>query len=270
MSATVTRPMRYAWNMSGAYAPAIGKLKLLVFILTMHYLRLWDNAASSRVDYFIANSHNVRRRIWKYYRRDAKVIFPPCDVDRFSISDKIEDYYLLVSRLVPYKRVDLAVRAFSENGRRLVVVGSGPEESSLKSIAGKNIEFLGWLDDEAMPALYAGCRALVFPGEEDFGIVPVEAQCAGRPVIAYGRGGALETVLPEKTGIFFQEQTVEALNEAVRTMEPNLERFDPQVIRAHAETFSPQVFRQEMRSHIVRCLEDHKRSLEDHAPPRSQ
>ena len=193
-------------NMAHEYTSDMGRLKKLIFDLIMHYLRQWDYGASARVDYFVANSHNVRRRIWKYYRRDAKVIYPPCDVERFQVSDAFDDYYLLVTRLVKYKRADLAVKAFAENGKRLVVVGSGPEEIALRRIAPKNIEFVGRLDDEAIRSVYARCRALVFPGEEDLGIVPLEAQASGRPVIAYGKGGALETVIPEKTGLFFTEQ----------------------------------------------------------------
>jgi glycosyltransferase involved in cell wall biosynthesis len=178
-------------------------------------------------------------------------------VDRFSVSDSVDDYYLLVTRLVGYKRADLAVQAFAQNGKRLVVVGKGPEENALKAMASKNIEFVGWLSDEAIGPVYARCRALVFPGEEDLGIVPLEAQASGRPVIAYGRGGALETVLPDKTGLFFHQQTTEALNEAVEKLENRLDRFEPEAIRKHSEGFGRQRFIDEMRSHIRWCLDDH-------------
>ncbi len=254
-------PMRYAWNMAREYTADMGMLKKVVFDVIMHYLRQWDHGASARVDYFVANSHNVRRRIRKYYRRDAKVIYPPCDVERFSVSDSVDDYYLLVTRLVKYKRADLAVKAFAENGKRLVVVGRGPEEESLKRIAPKNIEFVGWLSDEAIRSVYARSRALIFPGEEDLGIVPLEAQASGRPVIAYGKGGVLETVVPNKTGLFFPEQTTEALNEAVHRFEHCLDQFDPYAIHKHAEGFGRQRFVAAMRSHIAWCLEDHAATM---------
>ncbi len=181
-------PMRYAWNMFQDYAHGIGRVKELAMSLVMHYLRLWDYAAAARVDHFVANSRTVRNRIRKYYRRESTIIHPPVDVDRFHEGGTSGDYYLCLSRLVGYKRIDVAVDAFSQSGRRLVVVGKGPEAENLKSRAAKNVEFVGAVSDEERDALYLGCKAFVFPGEEDFGIVMAEAQAAGKPVIAYGKG----------------------------------------------------------------------------------
>ncbi|MCF6291489.1 MAG: glycosyltransferase [Desulfobacterales bacterium] len=250
-------PMRYAWSHYQDYLHGMGRGKKIITALLMHYLRSWDYGAAARVDYFIANSRVVRDRIRKYYRRDAKVIYPPCGVERFQVSDRSDDYYLCVSRLVGYKRIDLAVRAFKENGQRLVVAGAGPEMQRLKSMAGKNIEFAGWVSDRELALLYADCKALVFPGEEDFGIVVVEAQATGKPVIAYGRGGALETVLPGRTGLFFYEKTPAALNEAIERFERKPDFFDPQVIRRNANRFSRERFADELAQYIQWCLEDH-------------
>ena len=231
--------------------------KRTAFTLLMHYLRQWDLNASRRVDYFVANSENVRRRIRKYYGREARVIYPPCDVDRFQLSDRTEDYYLFVGRLVGYKRADLAIRACSQSKRRLLVVGGGPEESRLKSLAASCVEFMGQQPDDRLAELYARCRALIFPAEEDFGLVPVEAQAAGRPVVAYGRGGAVETVLPDRTGVFFQEQTVDALLEALKRLEGMEDRFDPEVIRNQAGQFGRKRFIAEMERFLVWCMRDH-------------
>lgn len=251
-------PMRYAWHMFNEYRDAWRGLPRVAFSLAMHYLRLWDQSAARRVDYFVANSQTVRRRINTFYRREAKVIHPPCDLDRFEVSGRVDDYYLFVGRLVRYKRADLAVEVFSKTNRRLVVVGSGPEEKALKSKAAKNVEFLGWVSDDEIAKLYSHCRALVFPGEEDFGIVPVEAQASGRPVIAYGKGGATETIVPETTGMFFHEQTPESLNAALQAFETAQESFDPLVIRRHAERFGANRFRDEFERFLGRCLEEHQ------------
>ena len=250
-------PMRYAWNMAHEYVRGAGFFKRTAFTLLMHYLRQWDLNASRRVDYFVANSENVRRRIRKYYGREARVIYPPCDVDRFQLSDRTEDYYLFVGRLVGYKRADLAVRACSQSERRLLVVGGGPEESRLKSLAAPCVEFMGRQPDDRLAELYARCRALIFPAEEDFGLVPVEAQASGRPVVAYGRGGAVETVLPDRTGVFFQEQTVDALLEALKRLEGMEDRFDPEVIRNQAGQFGRKRFIAEMERFLVWCMRDH-------------
>ncbi len=251
-------PMRYAWSMAREYMRGHGILMRGILSLVMHYLRMWDQSASSRVDYFACNSKTVKERIWKYYRREATIIYPPCDVDAVNVSLHDDGYYLFVGRLVGYKRADLAVKSFSRSGRRLVVVGNGPQERALKSIASRNIEFLGWVGDQELRSLYAQCSAVVFPGEEDFGIVPVEAQACGKPVIAYGRGGATETVIPGKTGLWFEEQTVDALESAVSQFERAAESFDPHFIRSHAEKFNEARFKQEFRAFTESCLENHR------------
>jgi glycosyltransferase involved in cell wall biosynthesis len=252
-------PVRWAWNMYQEYR---GKgLYRLLFAPGMHYLRMYDYAASQRVDYFAANSMNVKRRIWKYYRRSAAVIHPPVDVERYSISSQPDDYYLFVGRLVGYKRADLAVAAFTENGRKLVVAGSGPQEKRLKAMAGKNVEFVGWRSNEELAGLYSRCRALIFPADEDFGMVPVEVQAAGRPVVALGRGGALETVIHDKTGVFFDRPEVDAINAAVLYLEKRIDRFEPEHIRANAMRFSQERFLGEMNEYLKNCVLDHKERL---------
>jgi len=256
-------PMRYLWDMYHAYRDqdGLGKLSRAFFSLSAHYVRLWDLASASRVDYFLADSEHVADRIRKYYRREAPVIYPPVDISTGYISDRIEDYYLVVSQLVPYKRVDLAVAACSKLGRRLRVIGDGGLAANLRRTAGPTVEFLGFQPDQALRDHYAHCRALLFPGEEDFGIVPVEAQSFGRPVIAYGRGGALETVAgffvdeetasPEtSTGVFFARQSVDSLIEAMLRFEAVEGRFSPNLIRAHTERFDSSRFRREMESYL--------------------
>ncbi|MFH0826144.1 MAG: glycosyltransferase, partial [Pseudomonadota bacterium] len=202
-------PIRYAWNMTHEYSEGYGPITKAALSLIMHYLRLWDFSASARVDHFIANSGAVRNRIIKYYRRNADVIYPPCNVEGMVPAEGCGEYYLCAGRLVGYKRFDLAVEAFNRNGLPLLVVGDGPELNKLKAIAKKNVDFVGWVSAEELASIYRGCRALVFPGEEDFGIVPVEVQACGRPVLALGKGGALESVISERTGLFFFRQTPE-------------------------------------------------------------
>ncbi len=254
-------PMRYAWNAFHEYTRNFGTIKKSLTSVVMSYLSAYDYVASARVDFFAAPSETSRKRIRKYYRRESTVIHPPCDVDRFYASADMEDYYLFVGRLVDYKRADLAVRAFSQSGKRLLVVGTGPELNALKCMASRNVEFLGWVDDSELARIYSRCKALIFPGEEDFGIVPVEAQAAGRPVIAYGKGGALETVISEKTGMFFHEKSVESLNLAVREFEKNEDQFDPNKIMENANRFSKQNFLATFEKFICKCLEDHRSEL---------
>jgi glycosyltransferase involved in cell wall biosynthesis len=269
-------PMRYLWNQYHDYRASAGGVTRLAMPFFAHYLRQWDYASAARVDYFAANSRNTARRIRKYYGRPSQVIYPPVDVERFApnpapapVAGRNGDpYYLVVSEMVPYKRIDLAIEAFSRPGRRLVVVGDGPELRRLRQLAGRaagqNIEFLGRVEDEGLAQLYAGCRAFIFPGEEDFGIAPLEAQASGRPVVAYGRGGALETIVgyddnkrPEAghcTGLFFSEQTAEALGDAVARFESIERGFDPSFLRHHAESFAAPRFKQEMEAFVVEKL----------------
>jgi glycosyltransferase involved in cell wall biosynthesis len=251
-------PLRYVWDMYHHYRAAApgGTLGRAFYAWVANYVRQWDYAAAARVDYFAASSWNGAARIRKYYRRDAEVIYPPVDISSFSLTDGPDDFYLVVSPLVPYKRVDLAVAACDIMKRRLVVIGEGQESAALRKAAGPTIAFLGYQPDEVVRDHYRRCRAFLFPGEEDIGLTPIEAQASGRPVIAYGRGGVRETVdgffvgeppRPEvATGIFFGKQSVESLVEAMRVFESVETRFSPQVIRTQAKRFDVSRFRNEM------------------------
>lgn len=245
-------PMRYIWDMYHEHLEIAGSIKALLMRPITHYLRLWDYASAARVDHFIANSHHVRRRINRAYRRTAEVIHPPVDTSRFWASAETDDYYLIVGQLVPYKRVDLAVDAFNKLGKRLLIVGIGSELGRLKRRAQKSIEFLGHVSDADLPRYYARCRALVFPGVEDFGIVPVEAMAAGRPVIAFRKGGACDTVIDGVTGRFFDHQTADDLASCVVAFEQSMQTFDAATIASHARTFDKAAFKQRFREAIAR------------------
>ena len=256
-------PMRYIWDMYPQYRRGMGFFVGTVFSVVSHYLRLWDHASAQRVDHFVANSRFIASRIRKYYGRESTVIHPPVEVSRGAISDRIDDYYLAVSRLVDYKRIDLAVRCCTELGRPLRVIGDGPEYQSLKRIAGPTVTFLGHLPDAELRDQMMHCRALLFPGEEDFGIVPLEVQSCGRPVIAYGAGGALETVrgagigesIPSgATGIFFFEQSADGLMEAVRWFEANEKSFSPSLIHEHSKQFDKIHFQEQFRQFAESAL----------------
>jgi glycosyltransferase involved in cell wall biosynthesis len=245
-------PMRYIWEMYPEYRRSMGRIIGPIFALTSHYMRLWDYATAGRVDYFVANSKFVASRIRKYYGRDSRVIYPPVETAKGSISRSVGNNYIVAGRLVDYKRADVAVRACMELGRNLKVIGDGPEYGKLRRMAGPAVEFLGRVSDEELREHLAGARALLFPGEEDFGIVPVEAQSCGRPVIAYASGGALETVrgaLPggpaveNPTGVFFAEQSPSSLAEAILHFEAQQDRFLPEQIRQHSLQFDAAVFR---------------------------
>lgn len=244
-------PSRYLWDLYHEYTR--GRLSRPLIAPVAHWLRVWDRLSADRVDHFVANSRQTAARIWRHYRRESEVVYPPVDVERIQPNGRApEDFYLVVCRLVPYKRVDLAVEACTRLGRRLVVVGDGPHRERLEAIAGPSVQFLGALPDEEVAALYARCRAFLFPGWEDFGITPVEAQAAGRPVIAYGRGGALETVVDGVTGTFFAEQTPEAVAEAILASESR--EHDPDLCRRNAERFDAAGFRARMGEVVERQL----------------
>ncbi len=255
-------PMRHAWHMYHQHRQDTGILHRLAFSLIMGYLRAFDRKAAAGVTAFIANSRYVQARIRRYYGRRSTVIHPPVEVERFSLNPETgnadiaePDYYLVISRLVPYKRVDLAVRCCTELERRLLVVGTGPEATRLRKMAGPCVRFMNEMSDQDIARLYAGCRALIFPGEEDFGIVPVEAMACGRPVIAFGRGGACETVMDNRTGILFPEQSPASLAEAVRRFEADPSRFVPSEIRRHAQNFSVERFCAQMREFLAHHTE---------------
>ena len=258
--AYVHAPMRYVWDMHEAYfGGARSLLARIGMSLWRRYLQRWDVAASERVDYFLANSRNVAAKIQKLYGRQATVIHPPVDLEKFHLGGRVESYYLIVSALVPYKRIDIAIRAFNQMRLPLKVVGEGPMRGRLERSAGSTVEFLGWVDDSALAALYGSCQALIFPGEEDFGIAPLEAQACGRPIIAYEKGGVLETVIPatanaeggeSPTGIFFSHQTPEALTRAVELFQRMQSRFEPRKIRDHAAQFSRERFKNQIHEYV--------------------
>jgi len=231
-------PMRYLWDMYQEYKKGAGPLKRLLMVPLIHYLRMWDVTTAQRVDCFVANSNHVARRIKKNYRRESTVIYPPVAVDDFYTSSQPEDFYLMVGQLVNYKRADMAVRAFNCTGKRLVVIGDGEQFRLLQRIAGPNVTVMGRQPFSVIRDHYAKCRALIFPGEEDFGIVPVEAMASGRPVIAYGKGGVLETVVEGETGLFFKEQTEETLNAAVDRFEKMESFFSPERCKKQAAKFT--------------------------------
>ena len=247
-------PMRYIWNMYHQYRSGAGRVARLMMPPLTHYLRMWDVTSAARVDSFVANSTTVARRIRQYYGADSVVINPPVDTNAFSIASpsELDDYYLMAGELVPYKRPDLAVRAFNETKQKLVVIGGGEMLDEIRRLAGPTVKVMGSQPFDVLKHHYARCRALIFPGEEDFGMVPVEAMASGRPVVALGRGGATETVKDGVSGVFFAEQTVEAISSAVERL-ANIE-FDSSKISAHAEQFGREHFLQKMRAHIDRLL----------------
>lgn len=256
-------PMRYIWNMFHDYREGAGVLTRLAMPSLAHYLRLWDVASAARVDSFVANSTTVAGRIRRYYGLDAIVIHPPVDTAAFSPcpSSELGDYYLMAGELVSYKRPDLAVRAFNELKLKLVVIGGGEMLSEIRRLAGPTVSVLGPQPFESLKHHYARCRALIFPGEEDFGMVPVEAMASGRPVLAFGRGGATETVANNETGLFFDEQTVGAITESVARFSSMT--FQPEAIIAHAQQFGREPFIRKMRSHIDLLLAQRARSRDE-------
>ncbi|MFM5885582.1 MAG: glycosyltransferase [Novosphingobium sp.] len=243
-------PMRYLWDHYHQYKREANPLTRLVMPPLYHRLRNWDVSASARVDRFAANSRFIRSRIAKVWRRDADVIHPPVETSLFTPSLDTDDYYLWVGQMVPYKRPDLAVEAFNRNGRKLLMVGTGSMLGKLRARAAPNIEFVERMDFAALRKAYARARALVMTAEEDFGITPVEAMASGRPVVAYGRGGVLDSVIPESTGLFFAADEAEALVEAVEQMERFLPHFDPRDAISQANRFAPDVFDRKMRAFV--------------------
>lgn len=235
-------PPRYLWDMEEVYLENAGIIKRTVAKCIFPWLRRWDYKAAQGVDCFIANSEFVQRRIKKHYNQKAVVVYPPVTEPDTPLSDKTESYYLVAGQLVSYKRTELAIEAANILQRELVVLGEGPQLPRLKKIAGPTIKFIGWQPDVALEEYMARCRALIFPGEEDFGIVPVEAQLMGRPVIAFGQGGARETI-NELTGMFFSEQTPKALANCMQKFEAKEESFVPAKIRLHAQRFSKEIFK---------------------------
>ena len=269
----VHSPIRYAWDLQHQYLREAGLVrgpKSWLARAILHHIRLWDVRTANGVDYFIANSHFIQRRIWKVYRREAEVIYPPVDVSAFSMYEKKEDFYLTASRMVPYKKMDVIVQAFSGMpDKKLVVIGDGPGFAKIKAHAGPNVTLLGYQSFEVLRDHMQRARAFIFAAEEDFGIVPVEAQACGTPVIAYGKGGALETVrsleTDHPTGVFFPSQTAAAIREAVETFEGNITRFDPKRISAHAQAFGEARFRGEFEALVTEHWQGFQSRIKPHS-----
>lgn len=259
----VHSPIRYAWDMQHQYLKESGMehgLKSWAARTILHYMRLWDVRTANGVDYFIANSRFIARRIWKCYRRESVVIHPPVDIEKYTMCREKEDYYFTASRMVPYKKIRLIAEAFCRMpDKKLVIIGDGPEYQGIQEVVGSNIELLGYQPDEVLREKMQHAKAFVFAAEEDFGILPVEAQACGTPIIAYGRGGILDTVRPlgeeHPTGIFFQRQTAEAICNAVKKFERSGKEIRPEDCRRNAERFSHETFRHRMKEFVDEKLE---------------
>jgi glycosyltransferase involved in cell wall biosynthesis len=257
-------PMRYVWDMYQEYMETAGRVTRLLMPPLIHYLRLWDYASAARVDQFVANSHHVAKRIQKHYRRSAQVIYPPVDTKAFFQVSHHDDFYLVVGQLVHYKRMGLAVEAFNRMGKPLVIIGEGADLEPLKAKAKSNVTLLGRQPFSVIRDHFARCKALIFPGEEDFGIVPVEAMASGRPVIAFRKGGALETVVDGTTGLFFDEQTPEAIVEAVKRFERIQNQFSVEKIVEHAQKFSCDRFQLEIKQLVESAMQEHQLDSNTH------
>jgi len=269
----VHTPMRYIWDAHGKYfrKPRLFSLKKMGMAIFRKRLQLWDVQSNSHVYGFIANSNNVAERIKRHYGRDSMVVHPPVDWHAFGASDCDEGFYLMVTAFAPYKRVDLAIQAANRLKLSLKIIGKGQEEKQLKQLAGPTVDFLGWKTDESVREFYRKCTALLFPGEEDFGIVPLEAMASGKPVIAFGKGGVLETVIPLNpvasmegapypTGVFFYEQTVNGLIEALQLFEKRRSEFQSEAIRAHVKAFDRECFKERIKQVIMTNYEQFRQS----------
>ncbi len=251
-------PTRYLWDYTHLY---VKESKFPKFVKNyikkqLHHLRLWDRLAADRPDQIVSISNHVAKRTKKYYRRESDVIYPPCNTSLYKPSEETKDYFLIVGRQAPYKRSDIVVEAFNKLGLPLVIIGEGPELKKLKKIAKKNIRFLGRISDEEVKKYYSQCRAFIFPQEEDFGITPLEAQSAGRPVIAYRKGGATETVIDGKTGIFFDKQNPESIIKVIEKFDEK--GFDPKVTREHALGFDNELFKKKIRDYVYEKYEEYR------------
>lgn len=254
----VYTPVRYAWDLQGQYLKEAGLekgFKGWLAKLILHYIRIWDYRTANGVDYFIADSAFIAKRIWKCYRREAKVIYPPVDTEKFTVGNQKEEFYLTASRMVPYKKIDLIVEAFAKMpDKQLIVIGDGSDFEKIKNKAGKNVKLLGYQEDDVIREYMQKAKAFIFAAEEDFGITPIEAQACGTPVIAFGKGGALETVVgsldDNPTGMFFREQTVDSLCNAVQQFEDSYDKFTTDNCRKQAEKFAPFCFDKEFKNYI--------------------
>lgn len=254
-------PTRFVWDYAHQYDSRLAFLRKIL----VHYLRIWDRAAANRVDYFIANSQTTAERIKKYYGRESKVIYPPaCNVSHNVADDNIarpkEEYFLIVSQLTPHKKIDLAINACNKLEIPLIIIGAGRDQRRLMKMARSNVKFLGWQTDEVVKQYYQHCFAFLFPGEDDFGIAPVEAMSYGKPVLAYRAGGATETILEHITGEFFDDLVVESLADGIRRLKINYEHYDPNLARQQAARFSQEVFDREIKKFVIETLEKLKRA----------
>ncbi|MFA5351991.1 MAG: glycosyltransferase [Candidatus Gracilibacteria bacterium] len=247
-------PARFLWDYSHEYLREnkITGIKKWFLGSLLREIRIWNQLSAKRVNRFIANSKTVAERIRKYYRRDSEVIYPPVEVEKIRLSNHHENYFLIVSQLTRYKRIDLAISVFNKLRRRLVIVGDGPQRDYLERISGKTIEFHGWRSNAEVAELLRNCRGFIFPGEDDFGIAPVEAMAAGKPVLAFGRGGATETIIPKQTGILFAAQTPESLEDGLAQFFTTEKKFQPALIRSQAKKFSRQHFEEKLRRAVKR------------------
>ena len=264
--AYIHTPIRYAWDLYHQYLRESGLdsgLKGVLAKYFLHKIRLWDAVTANRVDHYVANSRYIARRIEKIYGKPSDVIYPPVDVDKFTLREAKEEFYLTASRMVPYKKIDLIVEAFSQTDKKLLVIGDGPDMAKIKSKAGKNVELLGFADDETMADLMGRAKAFVFAAEEDFGITPVEAQACGTPVICFGRGGARETVRDGESGLYFMEQNTKELLAAVAKFEQNYDKFEPTKIRENSLKFSRARFEAEIKSYVEKKYEEFKDGQND-------
>ena len=261
-------PMRYAWDWCNEYLLENNLgfgLKGIFARYLIHQIRIWDRVAADRVDCWVANSINVQERIQKYYRTNSTIVYPPVDTAQIEPTEKEPyDSYLIVSRLEPYKNIRYAVEAFNHLGKKLIIIGEGSELSTLRSIAKPNIEFLGWQDDNSVHKHLAQSKALIFPGEDDFGITPVESMAAGRPVLALGKGGALETVIDGKTGLFIQNPSANDIISTVNEFELHFAEFEADCCRKRAMNFSAQKFKENMQQAINLGLKEYQKRMGEH------
>jgi glycosyltransferase involved in cell wall biosynthesis len=253
-------PMRYAWDLTHQYLNESGLstgIKGTIAKSILHYIRMWDVIASNRVDYFVANSNYIAGRIKKIYRRDAEVIYPPVDTKDFSLQAKKENFYLAASRFVPYKRIDLIAEAFSKMpDKRLIIIGDGSNADKIKSKASVNIEFLGYQSREKLIEFMQKAKAFIFAADEDFGIMIIEALACGTPVIALNKGGAGETIIDNKTGIHFNEQSADSIKEAVEKFEKCMDSFSPELLNGYAKQFDRKVFEEKIKAFVnIKCIE---------------
>lgn len=242
-------PMRYAWDWTHEYMQEqnLGRIKRGLATYMLNKVRMWDQVSADRADKYIANSKTVHGRIKKYYRKEAPIIYPPVDISRFTPTKKHANYFLIVSTITPYKRIDLAVNLFNKIGKQLVIIGDGPQRGYLESIAAPNVSFLGFKDDKEVAEYMMNCRAFIFPGEEDFGIAPVEAMACGKPILAYAKGGVTESVIEGVTGEFFKRPTIESMEDGLGRLIMNENKYHPMTIRKQAEKFSESKFKRHIR-----------------------